>query len=204
MHTLLKVESSPMGEASISRYLTKEFTQKWRIANPQGRVVSRDLTAIAIPSVNSAWVAANYTPRESRTQQQNDLLRLSTELTRELLDADEYVIGMPVHNWGPPASFKLWVDHIVTPYGPKLDMKRATFIIAAGKFYGPGSGNTFKNYVEPWLRTLFDGLGVRHMRFIFADGTVAVRNGKTSMEAFLKPYIAAIQTLFAEEFAFAT
>lgn len=204
MQTLLKIDSSPMGETSISRHLTKEFAEKWRAANPQGKVLSRDLTAIAIPVVSSAWVAANYTPRESRTQQQNDLLKLSTELARELLDADEYVIGLPVHNWGPPASFKLWVDHVVTPYGPKLDKKRATFVIAAGKFYGPGSGNTFKNYIEPWLRTLFGGLGVQDMRFIFADGTVAVKNGKSNLEAFLAPHLQAIQALFAEDFAVAT
>jgi FMN-dependent NADH-azoreductase len=187
-----------MGEASISRHLTREFAQRWLSANPQGRLISQDLTTIAIPVIDSAWVTANYTPKESRTQQQNDLLRLSAEFTRELLDADEYVIGVPVHNWGPSASFKLWVDHIVTPFGPKLHNKRATFILAAGRFYSPSSGNASKNYVEQWLRTLFGRLGIEDMRFIVADGAAQVRNGQTDLAAFLAPHIEAIQALFVE------
>ena len=204
MRTLLQIDSSPMGEASISRHLTKEFVQKWRSANFQGRVISRDLTTIAIPVVDSAWVKANYTAEDSRTQEENKILRLSREFTRELLEADEYVMGVPIHNWGPSASFKLWVDHIVTPFGPKLYKKRATFVIAAGRFYGVDSGNASKNYVEPWLRTLFGRLGVEDMRFIMADGAVDVRNGKTDLAEFLKPHVGAIQTLFANDFAFVT
>ena len=111
---LLRIDSSPMGEAAISRVLTNEFVQRWLSANPRSTVIRRDLTTIAIPVIDAAWVAANYTPKDSRTQQQNELLKLSTEFIAELLDADEYVMGMPIHNWGPPSSFKLSVDQIVT------------------------------------------------------------------------------------------
>ncbi len=198
MPTLLQIDSSPMGSASVSRQLTREFAARWRSVHPEGRVISRDLMAIAIPVVDSRWVRAQYTPKESRTPQQNDALRLSAEFTRELLDADEYVIGVPVHNWGPSASLKLWVDHFVTPFGPKLENKRATFIIAAGRFYGPASGNESALYVKPWLRTLFGRLGMDDMRFVVADGSAEVIKGKKSMETFLAPHIAAIQALFAE------
>jgi FMN-dependent NADH-azoreductase len=188
-----------MREASVSRHLTKEFVKRWLLANPQGTVISRDLTTIAIPVLDSAWVTANYTPKESRTQQQHEILKLSAELTRDLLEADEYVMGVPMHNWGPSSSFKLWVDHIVTPFGPKLHNKRVTFVVAAGRFYGPDSGNASRNYVGPWLCTLFGGLGVEDMRFIFADGAVEVRNGKRDLAAFLAPHIEAIQELFEKE-----
>lgn len=207
MPTLLQIDSSPMGEASISRHLTKEFVRKWRGANPQGRVISRDLTTIAIPVIDAAWVAANWTPKESRSQQQNELLTFSTELTTELLDADEYVMGVPMHNWGPSANFKLWVDHIlrvgetivITPSGPKgtLDKKRITFCIAAGGHYGPGSADAPKNYLEPWLRTFFGYLGVKNMQFVIADGAAAITYGKIDQAAFLAPHIKTIQALFS-------
>src|SRR5262245_20030769 len=114
MSVLLHIDSSPMGVgSSISRHLTREFVRQWRIANPQGRVIYRDLAAMQIPMVDASWIAANYTPVESRTQGQKHHLALSTELTRELLDADEYVIGVPMHNWGPSAGLKLWADQIV-------------------------------------------------------------------------------------------
>jgi FMN-dependent NADH-azoreductase len=138
MSTLLHIDSSPMGDDSLSRRLTREFVRRWRQRNPQGRVIRRDLAAIEIPVIDAAWIAANYAQAELRTQQQNELLALSTEFTGELLEADEYVIGVPMHNWGPSARFKLWVDQIVrfgktiliTPTGMKgtLDKKRAMFL----------------------------------------------------------------------------
>jgi FMN-dependent NADH-azoreductase len=69
MPILLHIDSSPMGAASISRRLTQEFVERWRRANPQAKVLSRDLTTVAIPPVDAEWVAANYTPKELRTQQ---------------------------------------------------------------------------------------------------------------------------------------
>ncbi len=208
MATLLHIDSSPMGEASISRQLTREFVQRWRSANPQGRVISRDLARIAIPVVDAAWVAANYTPKESRTPQQNDLLALSTELTAELMDADEVVIGLPMHNWGPCSSFKLWVDQIVrfgetvalTPSGMKgtLDHKRITCFLSAGRDFSRYSENAGRNHLEPWVRTLFGNLEVRDLRLIFVDGTSAVKNGTVDRAVFLAPHIEVIQSLFAE------
>ena len=112
--TLLRIDCRPFGEAAMSRRLTAEFVRKWCNANPRGAVITRDLTTTAIPVINAACVSANYTPNESRTREQNELLKLSAEFITELLNADDYVIGMPMHNWGPPASFKLWVDQIVT------------------------------------------------------------------------------------------
>lgn len=208
MPALLHLDSSPMGEASISRRLTAEFAQRWRNANRQGRVIYRDVAATAIPVVTAAWVAANYTPKESRTQQQHDLLALSTELTGELLEAKEYVIGVPMHNWGPSSSFKLWVDQILrfgdivalTPEGPRglLGSKRATFVVAAGRHYRPGSEDAPRNHLVPWLRTFFGYLGVKDMRFLFADGAAEVRYGKIEQAAFLAPHIQAIETLSVE------
>lgn len=192
---LLQIDSSPMGEAAISRLLTNEFLCRWLDANPQGAVKKRDLNTTSIPVINASWVAANYTPPELRTQQQNELLKLSTEFIAELLDADEYVMGMPMHNWGPPASFKLWVDQIITasssPERPlagrraTLTGKLATFIVAAGAVYAPGSANASRNYPVPWLRTLFGSLGIKDMQFVLADGTREVNKGNIDRAAFL-------------------
>jgi FMN-dependent NADH-azoreductase len=208
MPVLLHIDSSPMGEDSISRRLTGEFVERWRARNPRGEVLTRDLAGIAIPSVDAAWISANLKPRELRTQQENGILALSTELTREVLDADEYVIGIPMHNWGPSSSFKLWADQIVrfgetvviTPSGPKgtLDEKKATFLLTAGRRYGPLSAAGATNHLEPWLRTFFGSLGVRDMRVVFADGTAQVKYGKVDREAFLAPHLEAVQSLFAE------
>jgi len=204
--TLLHIDSSPMGENSISRRLTCEYAHKWRAANPDGKVIYRDLAATHFPVIDAAWVAANYA-QASRTPRQNDLLALSTELTTELLEADEYVIGAPMHNWGPSAGLKLWTDQLVhfgrtvliTPRGMKgnLQHKRAWFFIAAGRPFHPGSENAARNHLQPWLRTFFSNLGVTDMQFMFVDGTADVQNGKIDQAVFLAPHVKAIQQLFA-------
>jgi FMN-dependent NADH-azoreductase len=92
MATLLKVDSSPMGERSVPRKLTAEFAKTWTKAHPAGRVISRDLTTLDIPVVNGGWVAAAYTPEDARTAEQKDALAVSDLLIAELQNADEYVV----------------------------------------------------------------------------------------------------------------
>lgn len=178
-------------------------------ANPDGSVVTRDLTKIAIPVIDAAWIAANYAPREARTLAQDQILALSEQFIGELLDADEYVMGVPMHNWGPPASFKLWVDHIVTASsgmerplaGTRVTLvgKRATFIVVAGGVYARGSANASRDFLTPWLRTLFGSLGVREMQFICVDGTKETNNNGADRTAFLAPHRAAIRALFGRD-----
>ena len=45
MSTLLKIDSSPLYERSVSRQLTAAFTNKWTSAHPEGTVIDRDLNA---------------------------------------------------------------------------------------------------------------------------------------------------------------
>ncbi|VWC53234.1 FMN-dependent NADH-azoreductase [Burkholderia lata] len=207
MFKLLQIDSSPMGDTSISRRLTQEYARNWLRAHPDGRVVERDLCRIAMPPIDAAWIAANCTPPDRRTGQQNEMLALSTTFTTELRAADEYVIGVPMHNWGPSANLKLWLDHIVrqgetveaTPSGPRglLGGRRATFVIAAGWRYGPDAERARCNFLEPWLRTLFGYLGVEDMRFVTADGAADVFTGKADSAAFLAPHVDAVRALFA-------
>ncbi|MBN3817739.1 FMN-dependent NADH-azoreductase [Paraburkholderia sp. Se-20369] len=207
MSRLLQIDSSPMGDASISRQLTQAYARNWLRAHPQGRVVVRDLCRVDMPPIDAAWVAANFTPPAQRTSAQNERLALSMELTAELHDADEYVIGMPMHNWGPSASFKLWVDHIVrqgvtiesTPSGTRglLGGRRATFMIAAGGVYGPDAEQAQRNFLAPWLRQMFAFLGVEDMRFVIADGAVGVFTRQVDPAVFLAPHLETVQALFA-------
>jgi FMN-dependent NADH-azoreductase len=112
MSTLLHIDSSPLYGRSVSRELTAAFVNQWKASHPDGRVIDRDLNATAIPPVNAEWVGAAYTPGPARTPQQKELLSLSDSLLAELEQADEYVIGVPMHNFGVPSVLKLWIDQI--------------------------------------------------------------------------------------------
>ncbi|HEY6333944.1 MAG TPA: NAD(P)H-dependent oxidoreductase [Blastocatellia bacterium] len=204
---LLHIDSSPMGEYSMSCRLTKEFARRWARSHPHAEVIYRDLTRLDIPVIDAVWIMANQTPKKSRTEEQNKVLKLSSKFTSDLFEADEYIIGVPTHNRGPSASFKLWMDQIVrfeetlilTPTGPRgaLTDKRATFVVSSGRAYGPDSADASNDLVEGWLRNMFGYLGVRDMRFIIADGTKAVQTGNIDLASYLAPRIRAIEALFA-------
>src|ERR1700685_2942813 len=103
MSTLLHIDSSPLYGRSVSRELTAAFVAQWKASHPDGRVVDRDLNATAMPPITAAWVSAAYTPEQARTPQQKEVLSLSDSLLAELEQADEYVIGVLMHNFGLPS-----------------------------------------------------------------------------------------------------
>jgi len=112
MLTLLHIDSSSLYGRSASRELNAAFVTESNARHPDGRVIDRDLNATAIPPINEEWVGAVYTPEETRTLKQKEVLLLSDALLDELEQADEYVIGVPMHNFGVPSVLKLWVDPV--------------------------------------------------------------------------------------------
>jgi FMN-dependent NADH-azoreductase len=204
MSTLLKIDSSPMGDHSVSRKLTAKFADSWLKSHPGGAVITRDLTSLNIPVVNAFWVAAAYQPEESLTPEQKKTLAVSDSLIAELQKADEYVIGVPMHNFGVPSTLKLWIDQIVrrgktfayTATGPQglLSGKKATVLIASGGVYEQGTAMASFNFVAPYLRTLFGFLGVTEMDIIAAEGTAQLMTGKVDPVAFLAPSLEKVHT----------
>jgi FMN-dependent NADH-azoreductase len=206
MNTLLHIDSSPLGDASISRRLTGEFVQNWRQANPNGQVITRDLTQTRFSGIDAPWIGAVYTPPATLTPAQRELLALSDTLVGELERADEWVLGVPMHNFTVPAVFRLWLDQVVragktfsylngSPAG-LLHNKKAHFIIASGGVYDPGSPGASFDFVQPYLQNIFGFLGVTDTNFIRAGGTAAIRSGKIDQQTFLQPHIDSIRAQF--------
>jgi FMN-dependent NADH-azoreductase len=202
MPTLLHIDSSPLYGRSVSRELTAAFVTQWKASHP-GTVVHRDLSATAMPPVNAEWVGAAYTPAEARTPQQKELLSLSDSLLAELERADEYVFGVPMHNFGVPSVLKLWIDQIArvgrtfsyadgTPKGLIIG-KKSTFIIATGGIYDAKTQMSSLNFVEPYLRSVFGFLGVTDATFLTAGGTAVLNRGHDRNQ-FLAPHLQAVLT----------
>ncbi len=202
MSKLLHIDSSPLDGRSVSRELTAAFVSEWKASHPDGRVIHRDLSATAIAPISAEWVGAVYTPEQARTLQQKELLSLSDSLIAELDEADEYVFGVPMHNFGVPSALKLWIDQIArvgktfsyaggTPKGLIVG-KKATFIIATGGIYDAQTQMASFNFVEPYLRSVFGFLGVTDATFLTASGTSALNQGH-DRGAFLAPHLQAVQ-----------
>ena len=206
MPNLLQLDSSPLGDASISRALSRQFVQDWKAANPSGKIVTRDLTTESLPPVTAAWLAANFTPEDSRTSAQKHLLRTSDELIAELHWGDVLVFGVPMHNFSIPAVLKLWIDQIVrrgktfdyTENGlvGLLTNKEAHVLVASGGVYEAGTPAAGLNFVEPYLRAIFKFVGITDVRFLWAGGTAGIMRGQMDRETLLQPHMAAIRAHF--------
>jgi FMN-dependent NADH-azoreductase len=206
MATLLRIDSSPLGAGtSFSRQLTGEFVQEWQRRNPDGKVITRDLAATELRPVHAEWIAAAHTPEANLTSRQREILATSDELIAELKAADEYVIGVPMHNFSIPSVLKLWINQVAragktfsyqngAPAGLLLD-KKATFITASGGVYDQGSPAAAMNFVEPYLRSVFGFIGVTDTHFVNAGGTGKVNYG-VDRQTILEPALASIREKF--------
>jgi len=205
MPTLLHIDSSPLGEKSISRTLSAEFVRVWQGKKPESRVIRRDLAALDIPPIGEQWIQAAFFDPASRSASQQAELTLSDQLIAEIIESDEIVIGVPMHNFSPPAKFKLWIDQIVRvgkTYAQKdgkrvglLSGKTVHAFVASGGEYLPDSPTEKFDFVSPYLRTVFTYMGIDTVHVHSAGGTAAMLFGNVSREAFLQPHLKIIGTL---------
>src|ERR1700693_4182412 len=199
MSTLLKLDSSPMGERSISRKLTTKFAESWLKTHPGGKVIERDLTTLNLPVVDAVWAGAAHTPETSRTAAQAQALAAPDSRIKDLEQADEYVFGVPMHNFSIPSTLKLWIDQVVragktfsySSAGPKglLTGKKATLLIASGGAYEQGSPSASYNFVTPYLLTVFGFIGITDVTVVRAESTAQLMGGKVDPQVFLAPLL---------------
>ena len=195
MTRLLVVETSPRGDHSISRSLTRRFVTEWRAAHPAGQVLDRDLMETDLPFVNAPWLQAYFTPPAQHSPEMKEVLRLSDELVGELLAADHLVIATPVYNYNVPAALKSWIDHIVRK-GLTLGMdgsglvtgKKATVLLASGGVYTEGSPIRNRDIATQYLRLILGVIGITDVTFIAAGGAKAVDLGEVGREDFLNKF----------------
>ncbi|EWY38638.1 FMN-dependent NADH-azoreductase [Skermanella stibiiresistens SB22] len=195
MPQLLVVETSPRGDHSISRDLSRRFIAEWRAAHTDGRVVIRDLMETDLSFTSAPWLRAYFTPPEHHTADMKDVLRLSDDLVAELLATDHLVIATPVYNFNVPAALKAWIDHIVRK-GLTLGMdgkglvagKKATVLLASGGVYTEGSPIRDRDIATQYLRLILNVIGITDVTFIAAGGAKAVDMGEIGREDFLDKF----------------
>ena len=192
MTKLLVVETSPRGDYSISRNMTRRFVADWQVKHPGCTVVERDLAETGLPFVNAPWLQAYFTPPEQHSPEMKETLRVSDELVAEILGADHILIATPVYNYNIPASLKAWVDHIVRK-GMTLGLdgkglvtgKTATVLIASGGVYTEGSPIRDRDIATQYLRLILGVIGITDVTVVAGGGAKAVDMRETTMDAFI-------------------
>ena len=103
---LLHIDASPRDARSHTRRLTHQFVSTWRCERPGDQVEHLDLGRTPPPHVDESWIAAAFAAPSNRTEAMRETLRLSDELTAQLMDADVICVGVPMYNFSVPSGFK--------------------------------------------------------------------------------------------------
>lgn len=114
-----------------------------------------------------------------RTQVQHEVLAGSDQLVRELDSADVILVTAPISYFSVPAALKAWIDMICraritfhyTENRPEGLLKdRPVYLVMASGGVAFGSSVDF---ASDYLRHIFGFIGIREVRFVYAEGTNA-------------------------------
>ena len=180
MAQLLVLNSSGRTTRSITRRLTRQFTERWLAAHPDGVLCERDLTLQLPTPVNEAWIASAFAPAEERSSAMEAVLAESETLLAEIEAADALVMGVPMYNFGVPAQLKAYFDQIIRAgrsfqfnpdaeqsYQPLLADKPVTIIVSVGDGdLLPGGPMAQMNFLEPHLLTMLGFIGLHSVEFV--------------------------------------
>ena len=177
---LLHVDSSILGDHSVSRKISATAVATLRTALPGLEVVYRDLDAKPAPHQSGALLAARGLAPDQRTADQARDVADADAVVDEFLAADIVVVGVPMYNFGIPSQLKSWIDHLAVS-GKTFSYseagveglakgKRVILASSRGGFYGPDSPAASLQHQESYLRGFFAFIGVTDVEVVGAEG----------------------------------
>lgn len=175
MNTILVLDSTVNGEASVSKALLREAVDALTDDAP-AHVVTRDLGREPVPHLTEATVRG--VRGEAETPDERGARALSDALIAELRAADTVVIGAPMYNFSIPTSLRAWFDHVLragetfryTEAGPEglLAGRKVIVIESRGGLYSEGPAQAV-DFQEPYLRHLLGFIGLTDVTFVRAE-----------------------------------
>ena len=173
---ILQINSSARRDASHSTRLANRIVERLRAADPDATLTLRDLGRSPHPVLDEATLTALFTPAQQRTAEQAARVAQDDALIAEIQAADVVVLGVPMYNFGVPASLKNWIDAIsragvtfrYTERGPEGLLKGKKVYVALTR--GGNYRNTPADTQVPYLTTVFAFLGLVDVHFVYAEG----------------------------------
>jgi len=196
-YNILHIDSSPLGDNSVSRKFTAKVLEGLKAKHPDATVTIRDFGKDPLPHLSGTVIGAFFTPSDKHTDIQAEAIKASEQAVAELAAADAIVIGVPMWNFGIPSALKAWIDHVVRagktfrygPNGPEgllAPGKKVIVVLSSGGIYstGPLAGIEHQaSYMKPALAFL----GLKDVTLIRAEGVAmgpdAVKAAMQSAEA---------------------
>lgn len=177
---LLHIDSSVLGDNSVSRQLTAQTVAQWKARNPGAEVSYLDVAAQAPSHLNADSLGFRLPAGSALTEVQQRENAVSEALVTQFLAADVIVVGAPLYNFSIPSQLKAWIDRICqvgrtfkyTDKGPQGLAGGKTVVVVStrgGKYSISEAGNAMEHQ-ESYLKTVFGFLGITDVRIVRAEG----------------------------------
>jgi FMN-dependent NADH-azoreductase len=175
---LLHVDSSILGQGSVSRGLSADVVETFRSRHPDLSVVRLDLAATPIGHLTAAHLAAAQgAPVDDALKSDVAIGQVALE---DFLAANIVVVGAPMYNFGIATQLKAWIDRISIAgktfrygeHGPVglCGGKKLVIASSRGGVYSEGSPAASFDHQETYLKAAFGFLGITDITFIRAEG----------------------------------
>jgi FMN-dependent NADH-azoreductase len=189
--TVLCVATSAQGKDATSYALAQQVLAKL----PAHTLITRDLSQ-GMSVVDQAWLRANFTAEDARSDADRHALALSDTLIAELKSADTVVITCPIYNFGLSSALKAWVDQVCragitfryTEAGPVglLEGKRAILVVTSGGV----PVNSAVDFATPHLTQVLRFIGISDVQVVAADQQLTTTDAIHRAEAQIQALVA--------------
>ncbi|HEX5014820.1 MAG TPA: NAD(P)H-dependent oxidoreductase [Candidatus Limnocylindrales bacterium] len=179
---LLHVISTPRGLASNTARVSSCLLEALLEEDEDLTVTTLDLFRADLPSVAGKNIESKYRLMTGQAIDESamDSWHQIERTIEQFLEADVYLLSVPMWNLGIPYVLKYYIDAIVQPgylfrYLPDGSVeglaKNKTMLIATSS--GGDYSNEYAaglNFVEPYLRAIFGFVGITDITFFRAQG----------------------------------
>ena len=174
---ILQIDSSVLGDNSVSRNLTAGIVADIVAKNPSANVTVRDLDREAPAHLGNTLLPVLGGPKDGLNAAQQAELDITEAYLAEFLAADVLVIGAPQYNFGIPSQLKAWIDRIAqagrtfryTENGPEGLAKGKKAIVVSSRG-GVRQDGAALDLHEVTVDVVLRFLGITDISFVRAHG----------------------------------
>ncbi|WP_285409878.1 NAD(P)H-dependent oxidoreductase [Variovorax sp. efr-133-TYG-130] len=201
MTTILHIDSSILGDYSVSRALTADIVARQQAVHPGANVTRRDLVADAAMHLSGVHLAVFQGGAVDSAELGQDLATGGAYID-DLFAADIIVIGAPMYNFSVPSQLKGWIDRVSVagrtfkygPNGPEgLVTGKKVFVASTrGGVHSAGSPSAAMDHQESYLLSALAFIGMKDVTVIRAEGLALGEEPKAAAIARAKAQVLAL------------
>lgn len=179
---LLHIIATPRGHESNTIRVSNVFIEELYAKYADLKVHVLDLFKADLPSVAGENIDSKYklmTGQELDEHHKSSWEAIEANI-KQFLDADIYLVTTPMWNFGIPYALKYYIDAIVQPgylfqyneqgFPEGLVLGRKMIVVTSrGGDYSPNTYMHTLDFVEPYLRAIFNFVGITDLHFINAQ-----------------------------------